>query len=94
VDVSARREAPDFVGDFLRTVAAARRSGTTTDPEEHERWAGELRSALAPVFDDSPRGRRHLAEVRPDDDALLGDLLDEAETLGLDLLLSAEEDRG
>jgi DNA repair exonuclease SbcCD nuclease subunit len=94
VDVSARREAPDFVGDFLRTVAAARRSGTTTDPEEHERWTGELRSALAPVFDDSPRGRRHLAEVRPDDDALLGDLLDEAETLGLDLLLSAEEDRG
>ncbi len=94
VDATARREAPDFVGDFLRTVAAARRSGTTTDPEEHERWLGELRSALAPVFDDSPRGRRHLAEARPDDAAVLGDLLDEAETLGLDLLLSAEEDRG
>ena len=94
VDVTARREAPDFVGDFLRTVAAARRSGTTTDPEEHERWLGELRSALAPVFDDSPRGRRHLAEGRPDDAVLVGELLDEAETLGLDLLLAAEEDRG
>jgi DNA repair exonuclease SbcCD nuclease subunit len=93
VDVDARRQAPDFVGDFLRTVAAARRSERTTDPEEHERWRAELRSAIAPLFDESPRGRRILREGRPDDDALVGELLDEAEALGIDLLVAAEEAR-
>lgn len=93
VDLEIRREAPDFVGDFLRTVAAARRSVRTTDPEEHERWNVELRSALAPLFDESARGRRLLRDARPDDDALTGALLDEAEALGVDLLLAAEEAR-
>jgi DNA repair exonuclease SbcCD nuclease subunit len=93
VDIDARRDAPDFVGDFLRTVAAARRSGFTTDPDEHDRWMTLLRGAVAPVFDESPRGRRHLAGARPTDDELIGDLLDEAEALGIDLLVAAEEDR-
>jgi len=93
VDIDARRDAPDFVGDFLRTVAAARRSGRTTDPDEHDRWMTLLRAAVAPVFDESPRGRRHLAAARPTDDELIGDLLDEAEALGIDLLVAAEEDR-
>jgi hypothetical protein len=93
VDLDARREAPDFVGDFLRTVATARRSGRTTDPEEHERWHSELRSAVAPLFDESPRGRRVLRGARPDDDSLIGELLDEAEALGIDLLVAAEEAR-
>jgi hypothetical protein len=31
--------------------------------------------------------------VRPSDDALVGELLDEAEALGIDLLLAAEEER-
>lgn len=93
VDIDARREAADFVGDFLRTVAAARRSGRTTDPDEHERWATALRGAVAPLFDESPRGRRHLGAARPDDDELVGELLDAAEALGLDLLVAAEEDR-
>jgi DNA repair protein SbcD/Mre11 len=93
VDIEARRGAPDFVGDFLRTAAAARRSERTTDPEEHERWHAGLRSAVAPLFDESQRGRRHLASARPSDDELVGELLDEAEALGLDLLLAAEEER-
>ena len=93
IDLDARRDAPDFVGDFLRTVAAARRSSRTTDPEEHERWSLALRSAVAPLFDESQRGRRLLRGARPDDDALAGELLDEAEALGIDLLVAAEEDR-
>ncbi|HEX7068022.1 MAG TPA: DNA repair exonuclease [Candidatus Limnocylindria bacterium] len=93
IDIEVRRDAPDFVGDFLRTVAAARRSGRTTDPEEHERWDAALRGAIAPLFEESQRGRKFLAASRPTDDALSGDLLDDAEALGLDLLLAAEEDR-
>jgi DNA repair protein SbcD/Mre11 len=93
VDLDARRGAPDFVGDFLRTVASARRAERTTDPDEHERWMAILRDAVAPVFDESPRGRRLLAGVRPDDELLVGPLLDEAEALGLDLLLAVEDER-
>ena len=93
VDIEARRDAPDFVGDFLRTVAAARRSGGTTDPEEHERWQAILRDAVRPLFEASPRGRRYLAAVAPDEDALVGPLLDGAETLGLDLLVGVEDER-
>ena len=93
IDLEARRDAPDFVGDFLRIVAAARRSGRTTDPEEHERWQAVLRESIHPLFEASPRGRKYLAEVTPDADALVGTLLDEAETLGLDLLVGAEDDR-
>jgi exonuclease SbcD len=93
IDLESRRNAPDFVGDFLRTAAVARRSRGSTDPEEHERWRGLLRSAVAPLFDESPRGRRHLAAGRPSDAALATDLLAEAEALGVDLLLAAEEER-
>jgi len=93
VDLDTRRDAPDFVGDFLRTVAAARRSRRTTDPDEHERWRAELRAAVAPLYDDNPRGRRTLRDGRPDDEALIGELLDEAEALGIDLLIGAEEAR-
>jgi DNA repair exonuclease SbcCD nuclease subunit len=93
VDLVTRRDAPDFVGDFLRTVASARRSARTTDPEEHERWSAALRAAVAPLFDESQRGRRLLRDVRPSDDALVGELLDEAEALGIDLLLAAEDGR-
>lgn len=93
IDLDSRRDAPDFVGDFLRTVAAARRSARTTDPDEHDRWTATLRSAVAPLFDESQRGRRLLRDVRPADDGLAGSLLDEAEALGIDLLLAAEEDR-
>jgi hypothetical protein len=93
VDLDARRDAPDFVGDFLRTVAAARRGERTTDPEEHERWMATLRGAVAPLFDESQRGRRLLRDVRPQDVDLTTELLDEAEALGIELLLVAEEDR-
>ena len=93
IDVEARRDAPDFVGDFLRTVAAARRSGRTTDPEEHEHWQVILRESVHALFEASPRGRRYLRSVAPDENALVGALLDEAETLGLDLLVGAEDDR-
>lgn len=92
-DLALRRGAPDFVGDFLRVADTARRAERSTDPEEHERWAGLLRQAVAPLFDESQRGRRHLATIRPDDATLTGALLDEAELLGLDLLLAAEEER-
>jgi hypothetical protein len=93
IDLEARRDAPDFVGDFLRTVATARRSRDSTDPDEHERWRGLLRSAVAPLFEESLRGRRHLAGARPSDEALATELLAEAESLGVDLLLAAEEER-
>jgi exonuclease SbcD len=93
VDIEARRDAPDFVGDFLRLVASARRSGRTTDPEEHERWQRLLRESVHPLFEAAPRGRRYLFHVAPNDDALVGELLDAAETLGLDLLVGAEDDR-
>ncbi len=93
IDLAARRDTPDFVGDFLRTVDAARRAERTTDPEEHDAWMATLRTAVAPLFDDAPRGRRHLRASRPDDAALFAELLDEAEIIGLDLLLAAEEDR-
>jgi DNA repair exonuclease SbcCD nuclease subunit len=93
IDLEARREAPDFVGDFLRTVAAARRSGRTTDPEEHERWQGLLRESVHALFEAAPRGRRYLGRVAPTEETLVGALLDEAETLGLDLLVGAEDDR-
>ena len=93
VDLATRRDAPDFIGDFLRTAAAARRSARTTDPDEHERWKMALREAVAPLFDESQRGRRYLRDVRPGDEDLVGGLLDEAEALGIDLLLAAEEER-
>ncbi len=93
IDLHARRGTPDFVGDFLQVTATARRAERSTDPEEHERWLGILRNATAPLFDESQRGRRNLRELRPDDDQLFGELLDEAEALGVDLLLAAEEER-
>jgi DNA repair exonuclease SbcCD nuclease subunit len=93
IDLEGRRDSPDFVGDFLRTVSAARRSGRTTDPEEHERWSAALRGAVAPLFDESQRGRRILRGARPADEELVGVLLDEAEALGVDLLVAAEEER-
>lgn len=93
IDLEARRDAPDFVGDYLRTAAAARRSGRTTDPEEHERWQGLLRDSVHALFEAAPRGRRYLAAVAPGKDALVGELLDRAETLGLDLLIGAEDER-
>ena len=69
------------------------RSGRTTDPDEHERWTAALRSAVAPLFDESQRGRRLLRGARSSDAALVGELLDEAEALGIDLLVAAEEER-
>lgn len=93
IDLVARRATPDFVGDFLQTVESARRAERTTDPEEHDAWLATLRGAAAPLFDDAPRGRRHLAAARPADAALFAEILDEAELLAVDLLLAAEEDR-
>jgi DNA repair exonuclease SbcCD nuclease subunit len=93
IDVDVRRDAPDFVGDFLRTVAAARRSGRTTDPDEHERWQGVLHEAIHPLFEAAPRGRKYLRAVTPSDEDLTGVLLEEAEAIGLALLVGAEDDR-
>jgi len=93
IDIDIRRDAPDFVGDFLRTVATARRSGRTTDPDEHERWQGILRESIHALFEAAPRGRRYLRGVVPSDDELTGPLLDRAEELALDLLVGAEDDR-
>jgi exonuclease SbcD len=93
IDVEVRRDAPDFVGDFLRTVATARRSGRTTDPEEHERWQAILRESIHALFAAAPRGRRYLRDVAPSDEDLTGRLLDRAEELGLDLLVGVEDDR-
>jgi exonuclease SbcD len=92
LDLEARRTAQDFVGDFLRTVGEVRRSERTTDPDAHERWQSVLRETIAPLFEQSPRGRRSLAA--PTDADLVGPLLDEAEAIGLDLLVRAEEGRG
>ena len=92
IDLDARRSAQDFVGDFLRTVAEARRSERSTDPEEHERWRSLLRETVAPLFEQSPRARRYL--TAPSDAEIIGPLLDDAESMGLDLLVRAEEERG
>ena len=91
IDVAARRATPDFVGDFLQVSAAARRALRSTDPDEHAAWLETLRQAVAPLFDESQRGRRHLRDSRPGDETLFGELLDEAESIGLDLLLAAED---
>ena len=91
IDVDARRTAQDFVGDFLRTAAEARRSQRTTDPDAHEHWQRLLRETIAPLYEQSPRGRRYLDS--PSDADLAGPLLDEAESIGLDLLVRAEEGR-
>jgi DNA repair exonuclease SbcCD nuclease subunit len=91
IDIDARRSAQDFVGDFLRTVAEARRSERTTDPEAHERWQRVLRETVAPLYEQAPRGRRYLSP--PTDAELAGSLLDEAESIGLELLVRAEEGR-
>ncbi len=92
IDIDARRETPDFVGDFLRTVSTARRSARSTDPEEHARWQALLRASVASLFEESPRGRRYLRSAAPDDGQLVGDILDDAEALGIDLLLAVEGD--
>ncbi len=92
IDLDARRETPDFVGDFLRTVATARRSERSTDPEEHARWQELLRSSVASLFEQSPRGRRYLRAAAPDDEQLAGEILDDAEALGIDLLLAVERE--
>ncbi len=91
VDLAARRAVPDFAGDFLRTVEAARRADRGTDPEAHDAWREVLDSALRPVFDEWPRGRRHLGAARPSNEELFGAVLDEAEAIGVDLLLATEE---
>ena len=91
VDLDARRDMPDFLGDFLQTAAAARRSGRTTDPAEHERWQAALRGAVTTLFEESPRGRRILSSSAPDEGVLIGELLDEAEILGVDMLLAVED---
>jgi DNA repair protein SbcD/Mre11 len=91
IDIDARRSAQDFVGDFLRTAAEARRSERTTDPDAHEHWQRLLRETIAPLYEQSPRGRRYL--VSPSDADLADTLLDEAESIGLDLLVRAEEGR-
>lgn len=91
IDLAARRAVPDFAGDFLRTVESARRADRGTDPEAHEAWRRRLATAIRPLFDEWPRGRRVLAGLRPSDEELFGAILDEAETAGIDLLLAAEE---
>ena len=91
IDVAARRAVPDFAGDFLRTVEAARRADRGTDPAEHETWRATLEAAVQPLFDEWPRGRRILADARPREAELFGTILDEAEGVGIDLLLAAEE---
>lgn len=92
LDLDARRQTPDFVGDFLRTVAAARRSARSTDPDEHAHWQELLGSSLAPLFEESARGRRYLSAASPTADELVGEILDDAESLGLDLLLAVEDE--
>jgi DNA repair exonuclease SbcCD nuclease subunit len=91
IDVAARRAVPDFAGDFLRTVEAARRADRGTDPDEHEAWRATLESAVHPLFDEWARGRRILSDARPSEAELFGPILDEAEGIGIDLLLAAEE---
>lgn len=92
IDLEARRQAQDFVGDFLRVTDVARRAAISTDPELHDRWRDSLRDAVAPLFD-APRARRYLASARPGDEELTGELLDEAERIAIDLLVAAEEPR-
>ena len=91
IDIAARRAVPDFAGDFLRTVEAARRADRGTDPAEHEAWRATLEAAVRPLFDEWPRGRRFLAAAKPGEAELFGAILDEAEGVGIDLLLAAEE---
>ncbi|MFH0911919.1 MAG: metallophosphoesterase [Planctomycetota bacterium] len=82
VDPAARREAQDFVGDCLRLLQAARE-----DPV----GAAWVRQALNPLYNDAEIGKM-LREKRlraPEGEALQA-LLDEAETLTLDLLLGEE----
>ncbi len=91
VDLAARRAVADFAGDFLRTVESARRADRGTDPALHEEWSAVLEGAVRPLFDEWPRGRRTLGVVRPSAEEIFGVLLDEAESIGIDLLLATED---
>ncbi len=95
VDVDRRREAPDFLGAFLREVAdlrtkLAERAPTgeiPVDADEHEgrRW---LERELAELFD-SRRARLAL-KLDADDAERLRRLVDEAERLVVDRLAEAD----
>lgn len=88
LDMDARREADDFVGDLLRRIQSVRAELTETAPDAPEQQgapaAAEIGQALNTLFE-NPRAWRFLKDVRPEGPSLAR-LLAEAETLLLDRL--------
>jgi DNA repair exonuclease SbcCD nuclease subunit len=90
LDIEARRQAEDFVGDLLRRLAAARlelRGEAPADVAPEVQGVpthADLEKAIDDLFANQ-RARRALAETRPDA-ARIAALLDEAEAILVDRL--------
>jgi hypothetical protein len=99
LDIQARRQAEDFVGDLLRRLDAARQQlreaessaepAVGAEPAETPQVEGvpslaDLEKAIEDLFGNQ-RARRTLAQTRPDAERIAA-LLDEAEAILVDRL--------
>jgi DNA repair exonuclease SbcCD nuclease subunit len=89
VDLEARRQSEDFVGDLLRRLDATRAQLTDDEPADDPTVEGiptaeDLDGALSQLFDHQ-RARRVLKDDRPDA-ADIAQMLDEVETILVDRL--------
>jgi DNA repair exonuclease SbcCD nuclease subunit len=79
INLEERRNASDFAGDFLQLVEMYRKD---------DKMREELLKSLAPLFQDR-RGRKWLTQP---DDAQILDWLENAESIGLDKLITEGRD--
>lgn len=88
IDLETRRKAPDFVGDFLRRSAEVRQSIAGLSPSEKRE---ELKKVINSYLIGRPEFNKisFMLELMTEDE--LVSLLEEAETLGLNLLVDGEE---
>jgi len=88
IDLEIRRKAPDFVGDFLRRSAEVRQSIACLNPLDKRQ---ELKKVISGYLGGRPEFNKisFILEDMADDE--LFRLLEEAETIGLNLLVDGEE---
>ncbi|MDD4600174.1 hypothetical protein SDC9_04020 [bioreactor metagenome] len=88
IDIEVRRTTPDFVGDFLRRSAEMRESLAGLGPSEQREALQKVISGFLAKRQEFNKISFMLEQMTADD--LMG-LLEEAETLGLNLLVEGEE---